>query len=138
MKTFLKKTGLALGLGATALVGVAPAEAQVARYRGHDDTGVALVAGLAGLAVGAAIASSNDRGYRDDGYYYDDYDGYPQSGYYATPGYYGYSYNAYPYAYPRSGYRGYYQGHAQRGYYQGHGGYGYQGHGGAYGYHRGR
>jgi len=143
MNTFLKNSVLALGLGATALTAAAPAQAQVARYRGHDDTGVALVAGLAGLAVGAALASGDHRDYdnRDDGYYYDGYDpGYADSGYYATPGYYVapsyYSYQTYSYPYSR-GYRGYSRGYYNRGYqgsgyYQGHGGYG------GYGHHRGR
>ncbi len=107
MKKMFRNAVIALGLGATALTAAASAQARDVRYRGHDDAGVAVAAGLAGLAVGAAIASSGDR-YRDDGYYYETYD-YP--GYYARPAYYGYygyprSYS-YAYAYPRGGYRYY-------------------------------
>ena len=71
MKTLYTKAVLALTLGATALTAAAPAEAQRYRgHRGHDGTGTAIVAGIAGLAIGAAIASSSrrDRGY-DDRYY---------------------------------------------------------------------
>ncbi len=52
-------------------------------YR-HNDNGTAVAAGLAGLAVGAAIASSNRGAYRN-GYYY----GQPQ---YAYDYYYGPNY----------------------------------------------
>ncbi len=142
MKKMFRNAVIALGLGATALTAAASAQARDVRYRGHDDAGVAVAAGLAGLAVGAAIASSGDR-YRDDGYYYETYD-YP--GYYARPAYYGYygyprSYS-YAYAYPRGGYR-YYdhryynRGHNGGGYY--HGGGSYHGRGGNGGHgHRGR
>ena len=94
MTGLVKKAGLALALGATALTAAAPADAQ--RYggrgyyhRGGNAAGAALLGGIVGLGVGAAIASNN-RGY-DRGYYY----GGP--GYYAPPppppvyrGYYGY------------------------------------------------
>jgi hypothetical protein len=75
MKTLFTKAALALALGATALTSAAPAEAQ--RYGGgyrHDDgTGTAIIAGIAGLAIGAAIASSSNRrdGYYEDRGYYD-------------------------------------------------------------------
>lgn len=101
MNKFLTKAAMGLTLGATALTAAAPAEAQ--RYRGyygrhHDGSGVA-VAGIAGLAIGAALASSaNDRYYRDSyyrdrGYAYD-YDDryYRQRGYYPNDGYYAYRY----------------------------------------------
>lgn len=72
MKTLYTKAVLALALGATALTAAAPAEAQRYRggYRGDNGTGTAIVAGIAGLAIGAAIASSSrrDRGYDDRGY----------------------------------------------------------------------
>jgi hypothetical protein len=92
MTTLLKKAGLGAALAATALTGLAsPAEAQ---YRGHyyghgDATGAALIGGLAGLAIGAAIATSANH---DRARYYDDrYDrpNYPADGYYAA-GYRGY------------------------------------------------
>ncbi|QNA85073.1 hypothetical protein G4G27_14500 [Sphingomonas sp. So64.6b] len=77
MTTVFTKATLALALGATALTAAAPAEAQRygGRHRGNDNGGIAIIAGIAGLAIGAAIASSaNDRrrghhrGYRQNGY----------------------------------------------------------------------
>lgn len=87
MSNLIKKATLGLVAGATVLTAVAPtAEAQ--RYRRHhrDNTGTAIVAGIAGIAIGAAIASS-DRRYRDPRY---DYDRryYRDHGYYPTDGYY--------------------------------------------------
>jgi len=84
-------------LGATALTATAPAEAQrYGHYRGRGN-GDAVVAGIAGLAIGAALASNADprRGvyYRERGYR-PDYDGYyyRRHGYYPADGYYAYSY----------------------------------------------
>lgn len=106
MNSLWKKIGLAAALGATALTAAAPAEAQRwgggwgHRYYGHDDgTGTAIVAGIAGLAVGAAIASHNNDRYRDayyrdrgyDAYYDDRY--YRSHGYYPNDGYYAYRYS---------------------------------------------
>ncbi len=76
MTNVLTKVGLGVALAATSLTVAAPAEAQ--RYYHRDrgsDAGTAIVAGIAGLAIGAAIASSSndryyDRGY-DNRYYYD-------------------------------------------------------------------
>lgn len=101
MTTLLTKTVLGSVLAATALTAAAPAEAQYRGYRGgrhHDGIGsggAAVLGGLVGLGLGAAIASSNnrdryydrggyDRGYYDGpgprgGYYYDNY---PRGGYY--------------------------------------------------------
>ena len=67
--------------------------------RGHDDNGAAIVAGVAGLAIGAALASGShdryyDRGYRS-GYYRQ---GYYDRGYYGRP-YYGPPAYAYGYGY---------------------------------------
>lgn len=64
----LKKTVLATGLMATALASAAPAEAQ--RYwrhrdRGGDTAAGALIGGVIGLGLGAAIASSNRDRYYD-------------------------------------------------------------------------
>ncbi|MBY0582626.1 MAG: hypothetical protein K2P68_06875 [Sphingomonas sp.] len=109
MNALMKKVGLAVALGATSLTAAAPAEAQHYRggYGGHyrhgGDAGVAVAAGIVGLAIGAAIASDNDR-YRDR-YYYNrgyprDYDVryYHDHGYYPDNGYYAYRYRE---AYPR-------------------------------------
>lgn len=63
-----KKAGLGLVMGATLLSVAAPAEAQRRYYRGRDNGGAALAAGIAGLAVGAAIASSGRDRYYDRGY----------------------------------------------------------------------
>ncbi|WP_010185311.1 hypothetical protein [Sphingomonas sp. PAMC 26605] len=96
MNSLMKKIGLGLALGATALTAAAPAEAQRwGGYRGHGGyyrgggAGTAVVAGIAGLAVGAALASNSNRGYyRDRGYY--------DGGYYRDRGYY-HGYYAEPY-----------------------------------------
>lgn len=123
MTGFLKKTVLGGTLAATVLSVAAPAEAQRwrgrDRNRGGDVAAGALVGGIVGLGLGAAIASSNrdryyDRGHYDDrgyyygpgprGYYYDRYQrGYYQDRYYAPPprAYHGDGYYRRPY-------RGYY------------------------------
>jgi hypothetical protein len=74
MTTIFTKASLALALGATALTVAAPAEAQrYGGHRGHDNGGTAIIAGIAGLAIGAAIVSSSR--HRDDRRYDDRYDG---------------------------------------------------------------
>jgi hypothetical protein len=96
MTTLLKKAGLGVALAATALTTAVPAQAQYHRYYRHgggDAAGAALVGGLAGIAIGAAIASNDrdrdvyyrDRGYRPDydAYYYRSHGFYPADGYYA-------------------------------------------------------
>lgn len=76
------KATLATVLGATALVATAaPAEAQRYRYRDRDRGDAAIVAGIAGLAIGAAIASG-DRRYDYDRRYYRSHGYYPTDGYY--------------------------------------------------------
>jgi hypothetical protein len=80
MNGMLKKVGLGAVLAATALSAAAPAEAQRhGGYRGgyhggygrHGDAaGAALLGGIVGLGLGAAIASDHGR-YYDRGYYYD-------------------------------------------------------------------
>jgi len=128
MNNFLTKAGLSLALGATALAVSTPAEAQ--RYRGgrgYDRTGAAVVAGVAGLAVGAALASGGHR------YYYDDYPRPYYRPYYRSA--YPYSYPVYPYAYRGyapvyygyPGYRGYRGGYWHGGGWHG-GGRGFYGH----------
>lgn len=121
MSALWKKTVLAAGLAASALLSAAPAEAQ--RYwrhrdRGGDTAAGAIIGGVIGLGLGAAIASSNrdryyDRNYYDRGYYYDD------RSYYAPPPrvYYRERYYAPPP--PRVYYqpRGYYDNYYGRDYY---------------------
>jgi hypothetical protein len=51
-------------------------------YRGHNNNGAAIVAGIAGLAIGAAIADGGHRSYYRGGGY----------GYGYSPGYYDYGY----------------------------------------------
>jgi len=78
MNLLTKATAVTLG-AATLVATAAPADAQRYRdryHRHHDRTGTAIVAGVAGLAIGAALASSSrdryyDRGYYDRDYYYD-------------------------------------------------------------------
>ena len=120
MGEYLKKAGLATVLAATTLTAAAPADAQ--RYWRHRDRGGdaatgAIIGGVIGLGLGAAIASSNrdryyDRGYyADRGYYrapprrfYRDRYYAPPRGYWRDRGYYRGGYNGY-YDQP---YRGYY------------------------------
>jgi hypothetical protein len=77
MANVMTKAVLGVTLAATALTAAAPADAQ--RYRrynrgGGDVAAGAVLGGIVGLGIGAAIASSNrnryyDRGYYDRGYY---------------------------------------------------------------------
>ncbi len=98
MKKILTGALAALTVGG-AIAAALPASAEShdgrGRYEHRDrDGGGALAAGLAGLAVGAALAGGHD-GYYDQGYgggYYEprgvyDYDG-PPPAYYAGPTYY--------------------------------------------------
>ena len=76
MNGLMKKAGLGIALAATALTAAAPADAQRwGRYRHYDrgnGTSNALLGGIVGLGIGAAIASSANRNrYYDRGYYYD-------------------------------------------------------------------
>lgn len=91
MNTLFKKATLGVALGAATLAAATPADAQ--RYRGGydryhgrgDRNGTAIVAGIAGLAIGAALTSGNryDRRYDDDRRYYRQRGYYPNDGYYA-------------------------------------------------------
>jgi hypothetical protein len=89
MANLIKKAVLGTVLGASVLTAVAPtAEAQrYRRYHHRDDTGTAIVAGIAGLAIGAALASG-DRYDRYDRRYDYDRDYYRDRGYYPVDGYY--------------------------------------------------
>lgn len=99
MTGLLKKTILGGALAATALTAAAPAEAQWrggyrGGYRHHNGIGsggAAVLGGIVGLGLGAAIASSNNNRYYDRGYY--------NRGYYSGPGPRGYYYDSYPRGY---------------------------------------
>jgi|KBSMisStaDraftv2_1062788.scaffolds.fasta_scaffold06059_8 hypothetical protein len=103
MRAVIKGALAAALLAGSSLAGTAPAEAR-------DHTGTAILAGIIGLGVGAAIASSDhqDRYYSNDGYYSGNGYGYDApANYYVQPSYgYGVTYD-----------RGYYD----RGYYGGRG-----------------
>ena len=108
MTSVLKKALLGTTMAATALVVASPADAQYYRYRRHhgDDAALAIGAGILGLGVGAAIASSN-RGYYDPYYgsgyysrgYYGGYSDPYYSGYGSYGGYYDPYYSGYGYRY---------------------------------------
>lgn len=101
MRAVFKGALAAALLAGSSLAGTAPAEAR-------DHTGTAVAAGIIGLGIGAAIASSDhhDRYYGNEGYY----GGYDAPvNYYAEPAY-GYSYGV---TYDR-GYYG--RGYGGRGY----------------------
>ncbi|HEX8555686.1 MAG TPA: hypothetical protein VF695_13345 [Sphingomonas sp.] len=87
MNGLMKKAGLGVALAVTTLSVAAPADAQrwrrYDRNRGGDVAAGAILGGIVGLGVGAAIASSNRDRFYDDGYYYG-----PRPrfrGYYAPP-----------------------------------------------------
>lgn len=99
MNGFLKKAGLGVALAATALTAAAPADAQrwggYRHYRGHggDAAAGALIGGIIGLGLGAAIASDRPRyPYRYS--YYDAPPPPPPAYYYERP-----YYNYYPRCY---------------------------------------
>ena len=112
MANIMKKAVLGATLAATALTAAAPADAQrwrrYDRNRGGDVAAGAILGGIVGLGVGAAIASSNrrdryyDRRYYDRGYYpqYNYYNHYPRQNYYNDPYYNNYR----PYYRPNRGY----------------------------------
>ncbi len=112
MSGFLTKAGMGIALAATAITAAAPADAQrwggYRGYRGHrggDTAAAAILGGVVGLGVGAAIASSNRDRYYDRGYY--GYNGYYGPRYRPVPrGYYRDYYAPPP---PRVVYREYYR-----------------------------
>ena len=96
-----RKAALGLALVASASLAAAPAEARdrYGRHRGGDDAAIAIAAGIAGLAIGAAISSDGRRDRYYDGQYYDGgYDGgrYYGGNYYNGGGYYPRSSYNYP------------------------------------------
>lgn len=99
MNHLAKKLVLGVATGASLVAAVAPAQAQDWRYRRHhyrdrgDVAGAALVAGIAGLAIGAAI--SNDRRYEYDRRFYRERGYYPVDGYWYRDHYPRYRYYEY-------------------------------------------
>jgi hypothetical protein len=103
MRKALTTTLAAVTAVGAVLATAAPAEAQ--RYRhydrhhhrgGGDATAAAIIGGVAGLALGAAIAGNND-GYRSRGYYSSGY----SRGYAYDPRYDSYDGGYYSYREPR-------------------------------------
>jgi hypothetical protein len=89
MSSLLNKGIATLVIGASLASVAAPAEARRRHHRGDDDAAWAIGAGLLGLGIVAAIASS-DRGRYRHRYYDDYYGGYYGGGYgYYDRGYYG-------------------------------------------------
>jgi hypothetical protein len=118
MNGLLMKAGLGTVIAVTTLAAAAPADAQRWRGRGYDRGGDvaagALIGGVIGLGLGAAIASDRGRGY-DRGYYDD-------RGYYGPPprAYYRQRYYRPRNFYPRRNfYRGYGYPPPPYGYYRG-------------------
>lgn len=118
MKRLGLKAAVLSAIAATAVMAASPAEAR--RYhRDHDRTGAVIAAGVVGLAIGAALASSSrDRYYyRDryyDDYYYDRYPRYREYYYYDRP--YPRYRDYYYYDRPRRRYRDRYHYDRPRGY----------------------
>ena len=92
----IRKAALGAALLASASLAAAPAEARdrYDRHRGGNDAAIAIAAGIAGLAIGAAISSDGRRDRYYDGQYYDG--GYDGGRYYnAYPRYNTYRYDNY-------------------------------------------
>ena len=86
MNGFLMKAGLGTALAASTLAAATPATAQRWHHRGYDRGGDvaagALLGGVIGLGLGAAIASSNRGPYYDYPGGYRGYNGYYPRNYY--------------------------------------------------------
>jgi hypothetical protein len=94
----IKKATLAAAVAASALVSITPAMAHPYDHHNGDAAALAIGAGILGLAVGAAVASSNhhhdyDHGYYDSGYYANGWQ--YRDGYYYGPDGQRYDRNAY-------------------------------------------
>ena len=151
MKTIFTKAVLGTALAATAALGMAavvtPVQAhEWGEHRGGSSGGIAIAAGILGLAAGVAIASDHDRYDGGGGYYYDQprviyqptvtcYDAYPGYDGYCYPatyynnlgwdsrdGYWWYGGARYARPFVIGGYRGGY-GDGYSGYYGGYRGY---------------
>jgi hypothetical protein len=88
MTKLITKTIGGLVAAAALVAAASPAEARHRRH--HNNSGAVISAGIIGLGLGAAIASSN-RGYYGRGYYdpyYRNYDPYYGPAYYPPRGYY--------------------------------------------------
>lgn len=112
MRKSLVAAVAAVTFGGAVAASATPADAQSYyrhrdRDRNNDAAAAAIVAGVAGLAIGAALAgNSRNRSYDSRGYYQDPYYG---GGHYGTRYNYGTSYGYAPYSYAPSysyGYRG--------------------------------
>lgn len=102
MTNLFRKAALGLALAASVTMAAAPAEARDrwGRHRGGgDDAAIAIAAGIAGLAIGAAVSDGNrgryyDNRYDGGGYYYPQYrSSYYYNSYPQYNGYYNNNYN---------------------------------------------
>ena len=128
MSTVLKGFIAATVLAGTGLAGAAPAQA---RYH-HDNGSTAIVAGILGLGIGAAIASDHGNYGRSGSYY-----GYDSGPAYYAPApvtYYGGDYYGGGYGYDRAYYGSY--GYDRRDYGRGHRDWDRRGHDEHRGHHR--
>jgi hypothetical protein len=109
MRKSLTALAAALTFGGAVAAAAAPADARP--YGGHyghynyghshhrnNDAGVAIAAGVVGLALGAALAGNSGHSYYNSGYYNGGYynNGYYNNGY-GYPAYGGYGYGGYGY-----------------------------------------
>jgi hypothetical protein len=106
MNKLIGKSIIGAAAAVTLAATAAPAEARHWRHDGDSD---ALAAGIIGLGIGAAIASSHHGGYYGGGHYGGGYGGgyYGRPAYYGAPVYYGRpAYYGRPHYRPHHGYYG--------------------------------